>query len=171
MESIFSPLLICILVFVGFFVTVAGHELGHAIPALFAMRGGVTIYIGSFGSGDRCFRFSLGRVEFFCKYNPLLWYRGCCMVDAYSLSLNEQIFYTAGGPIASLLITFLTWSLITVTQHVDVLRIVFGFVFVISLMSTFSSLLPIWKVRYTPSGRPVYHDAYQLIRLIRLKMQ
>ena len=54
-------------------------------------------------------------------------------------------------------------------QNAEFLRVVTGGIFVISLLVTCSILIPFYKVRYSPSGIPVYHDLYQIFRLIKRK--
>ena len=63
---------------------------------------------------DKCFHFFIGRIAVYCKYNPLLWYKGCCFAaDAYYLSLDQRLLFIAGGPVASLVRTILTWLLLS----------------------------------------------------------
>ncbi|HVU55715.1 MAG TPA: hypothetical protein VHD83_11715 [Puia sp.] len=155
----------------SFFITVALHELGHAIPALFITRGEVTIYIGSLGDPYKCFHFSFGRLVFYCKYNPLLWYKGCCFATDYYLSIDQRLLFTAGGPIASLIGTILTWWLLSITENQDFLRVLTGGIFVLSLLVTLGTLIPLVRVRYTASGHPVYNDGYQIFRLFREKLR
>jgi hypothetical protein len=169
MFGFLSIIALALLLALAFFVTVTLHELGHAIPALLMTKDDVTIYIGSFGSPYNCFRFRIGRAEFYCKHNPLLWYKGCCVHSDNYLSIDQRIGIVAGGPIASILETVLTWLLISNLQHDDFFRIVFGGIFVISLGTTAYSLIPNPTPRYTPSGYAVYSDPYQIFRLIRMK--
>jgi hypothetical protein len=72
MLEFLSIIALALLLGLAFFVTVALHELGHAIPALLMTRDEVTIYIGSFGNPYSSFHFTTGRLKFCCKYNPLL---------------------------------------------------------------------------------------------------
>jgi len=161
-----------LLLSVSFFITVLLHELGHAIPALRMTRDDVNIYIGSLGDPDKCFHFFIGRIAVYCKYNPLLWYKGCCFAaDAYYLSLNQRLLFIAGGPIASLIGTVLTWLLLSLVENQDFLRILAGGVFVLCLLVTLATLIPLVRVRYTASGQPVYNDGYEIFRLLRAKFR
>jgi membrane-associated protease RseP (regulator of RpoE activity) len=169
MFEFLSIIALVLLVGLGFFVTVTLHELGHAIPALLMTRDEVTIFVGSFGSPYKSFRFTMGRLEFYCKYNPLLWYKGCCLCSDDYLSIDQRIWFVAGGPIASFLETVATWLLISNLQQEGFFRVIFGSIFVISLGATAYSLLPNPTPRYTPSGFAVYSDTYQIFRLIRMK--
>lgn len=169
MFAFLSILALALLVGLGYFVTVTLHELGHAIPALLMTRDEVTIYIGSFGSPYRSFHLTIGRLELYCKYNPLLWYKGCCLHSDDYLSINQRIWLVAGGPIASLLETVGTYLLISSLQEEGFFRVVFGSIFVISLGATAYSLFPNPVPRYTPTGYTVYSDPYQIFRLIRMK--
>jgi hypothetical protein len=170
LEVIFTSIIpLALLLALTFFITVTLHELGHAIPALLMTRGEVTIYIGSLGDPYKSFRVSFGRLTMFCKYNPLFWYKGCCVALNYDLSIDQQLFFVAGGPVASLLGTLGSWRLLSAMEEGSVFRIVSGSVFTISLIITLSTIFPSPRVRYTPSGHPVYNDSYQIFRLIRMK--
>lgn len=169
MFELLSVLAIAFLLGLAFFVTVTLHELGHAIPALLMTRDEVTIYIGSFGSPYNSFHVTIGRLNLYCKYNPLLWYKGCCLCTDHYLSINQRIGFVAGGPIASILGTTITWLLVSNLQNAAFPRIVFGSIFVISLLVTLYSLIPNPVPRYTPSGYTVYSDTYQIFRLLRMK--
>jgi hypothetical protein len=171
MFAILSILALILLLGLAFFVTVTVHELGHAIPALLMTRDEVTIYIGSFGSPYDCFHVRAGRIDFYCKYNPLLWYKGCCFCSDNYLSINQRIWFVAAGPIASVLETLITWLLISNLQQQDFLRILCGSIFVISLGATVYSIFPNPAPRYTASGYPVYSDTYEIFRLLRRKQR
>jgi hypothetical protein len=132
-------------------------------------RQNVTIYVGSYGSPYKSFHITFGRLTFYCKYNPLLWYKGCCVAVDYDLSINQHILFIAGGPIASLLGTLGSWLLLSMMEQQGFLRVVCGSVFVVSLLITVSIIFPSTRVRYTPSGYPVYNDTYQIFRLLRMK--
>lgn len=169
LETLFTGVIpLVLLLFLAFFITVSLHELGHAIPALLMTRRRVTIYIGSLGSPYQSFHVSVGRLTFFCKYNPLLWYKGCCVTN-YDLSIDQQILYVAGGPIASFLGTLASWFLVLAMEHQDFFRVVAGSIFALSLLVTISIVFPSARVRYTASGHPVHNDTVQLFRLIRMK--
>lgn len=131
----------------------------------------VNIYIGSLGDPDKCFHFFIGRIAVYCKYNPLLWYKGCCVHYGQYLSINQKLMITAGGPIASLIGTILTWLLLSLAENQDFLPILTGGVFVLCLLVTLGTLFPLVRVRYTPSGQPVYNDGYQIVRLLRAKFR
>ena len=168
LESLFTGIIpLALLLAIALFITVTLHELGHAIPALLLTRDEVTIYIGSFGDPYRSFHKTFGRLTFYCKYNPLLWYRGCCFASDYNLSIDQRILFIAGGPIASLIGTFISWLGITLIDQQGFMRVVCGGVFVISLMVTGYILVPNPRPFYTPSGYPVYSDTYEILRLLR----
>jgi hypothetical protein len=169
MLGFLSIIALILLLGLAFFVTVTIHELGHAIPALLMTRDEVTIFIGSFGNPYDSFHVRIGRINFYCKYNPLLWYKGCCLCSDDYLSITQRIWFVAAGPITSILETVLTWLLISNLQHEDFLRIVFGSIFVISPGATTYSLLPNPVPRYTPSGYTIYSDTYEIFRLLRMR--
>jgi hypothetical protein len=168
LESLFTGIIpLALLLALALFINVTLHELGHAIPALLLTRGDVTIYVGSFGDPYRSYCRTFGRVTFYCKYNPLLWYKGCCFSSTYDLSIDQRILCVAGGPIASLILTFISWLSITLIDHQGFFRVLAGGVFVISLCITGYLLVPYPRPFYTPSGHPVYTDTYEILRLLR----
>lgn len=169
MLEFLSIIALAFLLGLAFFVTVTLHELGHAILALLITRDEVTIYIGSIDSPYNSFHVTIGRLDIYCKYNPLLWYKGCCLSSVDYLSINQRIWFVAGGPIASILETIVTYLLISNLQQEGFFRIVFGSIFVISVGATAYSLFPNPAPRYTPSGYAVYSNTYQIFRLIRMK--
>ena len=89
MFEFLSVIVLALLLGLAYFVTVTLHELGHAIPALLMTRDEVTIYIGSIGSPYNSFHLTTGRLEIYCKYNPLLWYKGCCLCSDDYLSITD----------------------------------------------------------------------------------
>lgn len=153
----------------GFFVTVTLHEIGHALPALWLTHEEITIFIGSYGEPAKSIRRRFGRLTFYCRYNPLLWYKGCCVVPDYEFSLNEEILFVLGGPLLSLLITIGSWELISLFEQAGIIRIGFGIIFFISLIITASTVIPNRTVRYTAQGYRVYNDGYQLFKLLQAK--
>ena len=169
-QFIFTGLLPLVLLYaLAFFVNITVHELGHAIPVLLFTNDETEIYIGSLGDPYDSWHATFGRIVLHCKKNPFTWYKGCCMYSDYGLPLNQRILITAGGPIASFILTFASWLLLSAFQDAGFLRVVTGGIFVISLLVTCSILIPFYKVRYTSSGIPVYNDLYKIIRLIQRK--
>jgi hypothetical protein len=159
------------LVFITLFIVVTIHELGHAIPALLMTRDDVSIYIGSLGDPSRTFHFSIGRLMVFVKYNPLLWYKGCCTAFDYEFTINQKLFFVAGGPLASIIGTAGSWRLLSLVQAGGPLRIIVGSVFVVSLLITLSTLFPSARIYYTASGYPIHNDSYRIYRLVRAKLR
>jgi len=163
------PLLL--LIVITLFITVFLHELGHAIPALLVTERyqDVTIYIGSIGDANKSFHFTIGRLIVYCKYNPLLWYRGCCVFSDYNLSIDQKLLCTAGGPLVSILCTIGGWYLLMAVQQEGFLRVLVGGIFTVSLLIAVAFLIPDPRPRYTPSGLTVYTDSYQVFRLLKMK--
>lgn len=86
-------------------ITIICHELGHAIPIILLTKEAVTVYIGSYGDVERCFKLTIGKLSLFIRYNPLKWRGGLCVPLAKDISRNQQIIYTVSGPIASSVIS------------------------------------------------------------------
>ena len=169
-EVLFTSIIpLALLLAFTLFITITLHELGHAIPALLMTREDVTIYIGSLGNPDKSFHVSFGRLTIYCKYNPLFWYKGCCVSFDYNLTIDQRLLLVAGGPVASLLGTFISWLLLSYVDEAGILRLISGSVFTISFIITVSILFPSFSVRYTAGGHPVYNDSYQIVRLLKMK--
>jgi len=149
-EVIFTSIIpLAILVAFAFFITFLLHELGHAIPTLLLTREDVVIYIGSLGNPYKCFKVSISQLTIYCKYNPLLWYKGCCVSFDHDLTIDQRLLLVAGGPIASLAGTLASWLLLSSVDEGGILRIISGSIFTISFIITVSILFPVFSIRYT----------------------
>jgi tetratricopeptide (TPR) repeat protein len=146
------------------FVNVLVHELGHAIPILCWSKKKVVVYIGSLGDPGHSFRLSLGRLELYLKYNPFLWFRGLCS-PGERLAVSKMIFYTAMGPLASLLITLSSFVLLKTTKPSEHQTIVLVSCMVVGGICTLSSAIPRGRLSHTYSGGGIRNDATQIIQL------
>jgi len=152
----------------GFFLNVFLHELGHAIPILFWSKKKVTLYIGSLGDPTRSFALHIGRMDVYLKYNPFLWMRGMCQ-PGERMPVNKRIFYTAAGPLVSLLVT-LTCLLILKAMTPDASqKVVLVTITVISGSIVLSSAIPRGKWHGTYSGKAVRNDMAQMVQLWKLR--
>ena len=85
-------------------ITVLFHELGHAIPAVLLTGEKVKVYIGSYGDPGKSLNFSMGKLSFWIRYDPLTWRGGLCVPTAKTVSFNRQIVYIICGPLHLLIL-------------------------------------------------------------------
>jgi hypothetical protein len=171
MPEALSLLALIALIALTLFIVVFLHELGHAIPALLMTQRyqEINIYIGSFGDPSQSFRFTIGRLEVYVKYNPFSWYKGCCIAPTYDLSIDQNIGFVAGGPLVSICCAIGGWFVLSATQQVGFFRVIIGSVFTVSLLAALAFLIPDSRPRYGPSGQTIYSDTVQLYRLLKTK--
>ena len=149
--------------------TVFFHELGHAIPAIIFTKQKVSIYIGSYGDPKKSFKFNIGLLEIWFKYNPFLWELGLCVPSAKEISINKQIVYTLTGPLTSSIIAIiLCYFAVSYNFHTNVQIVLLSFL-VSSIYDLYTNLIP----RSTPiklyDGSYVYNDGYALKQLFSYK--
>ena len=128
-------------------LTILFHELGHAIPAALLTNEKVNVYLGSYGDPAKSLHFSVGKLSFWIRYNPLTWRGGLCVPTAQAVSFNRQIVYLICGPLASLAVAVVAfYSLFYVDMH--------GFVKLVIVILTGSAILDFF-VNIIPSSRPI----------------
>lgn len=147
-------------------MTILCHEIGHAIPAMLLTRKTVTVYLGSYGDADKCFRITIGKLTFFVRYNPLQWRGGLCIPSAKEISRRQQIIYTLSGPLAS----FFIGGVAVYFAFNDNIE---GFPKLFFILSMASALLDAYvNLRPNPipiklaNGTIIYNDGYSLKMLI-----
>ncbi len=124
------------------FVSILLHEIGHAILPL-VTGDWVTIYVGSYGNSDRCFQISLGQTKLYFTYNPFLWVKGCCVFDPHNYTIDQKMIITALGPGVSVLLTVLSYVVLSGWNFNGIARLFLGLVFFVSLMISLGSLAPV----------------------------
>jgi hypothetical protein len=165
----FNTLLpIVLLALLALFVSILLHEIGHAILPLIT-RNWATIYVGSYGNSDQCFRISLGQLKLYFTYNPFLWVKGCCVFDPENYTIDQKMLITALGPGVSVLLTVLSFVFLSAWDFNGIVRLFFGLVFFVSLMISLGSLAPVSMKRYTAWGDPIYNDLNKFRQLLRMK--
>lgn len=150
-------------------LTVLFHELGHAIPAILLTNDHVTLYIGSYGDPKKSLTLRIGRVEFFFKYNPILWNLGLCVPHSKEISVNRQIIITIFGPLTSLLLgTFFCYTAFILDVHGS-LKAVSVFLLGSSILDFFINVVPRDEPIQLYDGTIVYNDGQQLKQLFKYK--
>ncbi len=149
--------------------TVLIHELGHGIPALLLTDDKVTLYIGSYGEYKNSLHFDIGRLEFFFKYNPLLWKLGLCVHNTRDLTLNQHILITLFGPLSSLLLGSLFFYLALTTDLHGSIKIISVVFLASSMFDFFLNIIPSEQPIRLHGGKIAYNDGQQLKQLVKLK--
>lgn len=154
------------LVLISRSVTTFFHELGHALPALLFTDGPVIIYVGSYGDAKDNWKWQIGRLTIYLRFNFLAWDLGLCTHKG-STNFLQEIIITLAGPLASLLLAL---SLINfwINQQLEESIILILAIFITSSIWDFIiNLVP----RSTPmplqNGSMAYSDGYQLVKLFR----
>ncbi len=158
-----------ILVVLAFFFSVLLHELGHAVPMLLMTSGKVEVYVGSFGNPARSFKWRVGRLDLFFKYNPFSWRKGLCKPPPEILSAKQRILYTATGPATTLLLAITCWYLLTAFRFHLALEFWVICMLFACVSFTLSSLIPRDNAVTVSNGRKVGNDAAQIRQLLKYR--
>jgi tetratricopeptide (TPR) repeat protein len=110
----------------------------------------------------------LGRMDLYVKYNPFLWFRGMCS-PGERLPVMKIIFYTAMGPLVSLLITAVCFLLLRTTEPDHDQTVVLVTLMVIGGSITLGSVIPRGRLIPTHSGRATRNDATQILGLWKVR--
>lgn len=106
------------------------HELGHAIPALiFTKEKDVTVIIGSYGQTGNYYKFNLGRLKIFFRFNLLNWRAGLCSFEE-PVSYKQDIIITLGGPVMSLVLATAIGVLIS-TVPIANIWVILGVIYIL----------------------------------------
>ncbi|WPV65273.1 M50 family metallopeptidase [Chitinophaga sp. LS1] len=147
-------------------VTILCHELGHAIPAMLLTRKAVTIYLGSYGDADQCFKLTMGKFTFFVRYNPFKWRGGLCIPSASEIPRIQQIIYTLAGPLASFIIGGVA-VYFTFDDNIEGFFKLFFILFMSSaLLDAYVNLYPNPIPIRLANGHITFNDGYLLKMLI-----
>lgn len=145
------------------------HELGHGILALLLTKEKVTIYLGSYGDTKKSLNFRLGRLEFFFKFNPLMWNAGLCVPHSKNISINRWILIVAFGPLTSLVLAVLCSYIVFGTDINGGIGLVCILFLGISSIDFFLNIIPKGTPTQLYNGSFVFNDGQQLVMLFRYK--
>lgn len=147
-------------------VSVFIHEMGHAIPALLFTKGKVEVYIGSYGEKNTGWRFSLGRLTIYFKYNPFLWQGGICFHHQRLHSVAKNLIITLMGAVASVVVgVLLVYGVFVIEAGYWVTLIALMFL-VSTVIDLFANLIPNFNPIKIASGAFVYNDGAQLLMIL-----
>lgn len=145
------------------------HELGHAIPAILMTRERATVFLGSYGDTDKCFRLAIGKLEIWVKYNLFKWKGGLCVPHASNISINKKIIYTLTGPLASLSIAAISCYMALIFKLTYFLSFLFLTFLLISIFDFLKNIIPSSRSIVLHDGRIGINDGTSLVRLFRHK--
>ena len=151
------------------FITVTGHELGHALSLLSMQKGRVTIYIGSMGDPTGGFHLHFKRLDVFIKYNPFKWNSGLCVPHTKELSVNRQLIFIAMGPVASLLLIIFPSLVVGYSTLGPGYKMVFFFTAFSAFTDFFGSAFPRPQPIPLYGGGSTYNDASGIRQLLIFK--
>jgi len=164
-----SFLLLLLIFAVCRMLTVLFHELGHALPALAMGSERVVVYVGSYGDPNKSLTFSIGRLHFYLKYNPLLWNQGLCVPNSDGLTVNQQILFTISGPVMSLILgTACFIAAFIGTLHADI-RTAFVIFGISAVIDFYTNLIPREDPIKLFDGSLTYNDGHLLRQLWRYR--
>lgn len=145
------------------------HELGHGITALLLTKEKVSLYIGNYGNPDQSFILKIKKLELFFLKNPFNWRVGLCIYNDKNVSFNKKIFITLMGPVASLLLGFLSFYLALTLDLHGIVKVLSFVLLSSSLYDFFSNIIPQKDPIQLYDGSIAYNDGQQLIMLFMYK--
>ncbi|WP_282016040.1 tetratricopeptide repeat protein [Marinifilum flexuosum] len=150
-------------------ITIALHEIGHAIPALIFTKGNVNVYIGSFREVKNCIKLRMGRLHIFIKYSPMQFTGGLCDSFSSELSIFKQVVILASGPLFVFVFSFVLTYLSIVYEWPDIPKALVMILLISSVYDLFIDFIPKKKPVVNLDGRDVYNDGQAIINLIKNK--
>lgn len=160
-EKMITFLLIFLL---GIPLSVLVHEVGHALGIILFTKKEAHVYLGPANDKNNE-NFRIGRIHF-----HIIWaHSGFCFVKNESdLSRFSNIMFSAGGPIASLLLVIISYLITTDITHYGTKNFFIGILYANLSLFIFTSIpitYPNWLKPYV--GR--YSDGYHILKSIRKK--
>ena len=147
-------------------ITVAIHEMGHALVGLILLKGNISVYIGSYGDPKKGFHFRIGRLKVHFKYNLLLWSHGLCVSNATQITLLRNYLFTLAGPLASLITAFICLFLLVDPNPHAAIKVIAIFLFFSSLTDFFQNIRPNETPIFLYDGSMSYNDG-QTLKLLK----
>lgn len=138
------------------------HELGHAlIPGLFSNKP-VKVVLGNITKlEENKVKFQIGKFHFYFT----LSLQGCCYTDLTTLSKSKKILFLLFGPLASLLVSLISFSSLGYIGNSFVREVIVytaNINFIMFLMTIIPITYPKW---YLYAGRK--SDGLQIIEILK----
>jgi hypothetical protein len=159
-EFIVTGIVSCLL----FYFILYFHESGHAFFAIIFTKCEVKIRLG--GSVDKKI-FKIGRL-IICLNGVSPWY-GTVHWSNESLSNIKRAFICLGGPIFSILLSFILWWLIKVSAFRYVNKDALKFIFVHSIWQFIITITPIKYTRFFRAYEGMYSDGLNALNILLKK--
>ncbi|HVX49152.1 MAG TPA: site-2 protease family protein [Chitinophagaceae bacterium] len=153
---------------IAFFINVAVHEFGHAIPMVLLTGKKAEVYLGSFGNKKSPFKFSTRYFDIWIKPRFIMG-AGLCKATATKVSIKKQLIYIACGPLASLLLActiFLFFPVLSPDLQKRAIPLAF---FVASAAFFLVTVIPHETNILMPRGNRLNSDGYTLKQLWALR--
>lgn len=147
-------------------LTVFFHEMGHAIIGWIITRKKINVFIGSYGNKDGSLNLKVSKLSFYIFKNPFKWGIGLCQTEEERISINNQLLFVFGGPVASLIVAILSYIIFIKT---NLWSLFFLLLFISSLIDFLTNIFPRNKPIYLDSGRLTANDGQNIITLLKLK--
>lgn len=147
-------------------LTVFFHEMGHGITGWLITRKKILVFIGSYGNKEKSIKINIFDFIFYILKNPFKWGIGLCETEEKKISINNQILFVLGGPIASLLIAGISYLFFSKNNF---LNLFFLLLIISSLIDFVTNIFPSKKTIYLSDGRLTSNDGKNLLKLIRIK--
>jgi hypothetical protein len=161
MDTLSEIISLLLWLLIGIPVCLVLHEFGHAIMILLLTKQKFTFQFGSHGPKQE---FRLGRLTVLLHLERSTFLGSRYFLEDYATLSRQQIFWiTAGGPIASLLLTFLFGALWLTTNKIDPWR---GLV-VLNLVAFLWSSIPGYYAEWMGAQGGIPNDGLQVVHLFQ----
>lgn len=147
-------------------LTVFFHEIGHGIIGWLITRKKILVFIGSYGNKEKSIKINIFDFTFYILKNPFKWGIGLCETEEKKISINNQILFVLGGPIASLLIAGISYLIFSKTNFWNLF---FLLLIISSLIDFVINIFPSKKTVYLSDGRLTSNDGKNLLKLFGMK--
>ena len=145
------------------------HELGHALPILYFTRKKTIIYLGSYGDPEKSYRFSIGLLEIWFRFNPFEWWGGLCVATSNDMSIRQRMIYTVCGPLCSLVVGILACYFAFAFDSHGALKILLVAFMAFAIGDLYINLKPNKAPVHLYDGSIVYNDGHELLELFKLR--
>lgn len=147
---------------IGIPVSILLHEVGHALGATLFTKEKALVYLGPINKFNKE-NFRIGRMHFHIKW---AFFGFCDVKNSSNLNRIRNVFFLAGGPLASLVLFIAAFSVSTDLTHYGTKNFLNGVMYSNLSLFIFTSIpiiYPNWLKPY--AGRP--SDGHQILTLLK----